>query len=108
MEKSLTQLVEEIAQLRRAEQTVYARAAKLDYQIQCLKTKKYKILQEAKSIEKERHELAREYHRIKSPCPNVLSEAEKQLGRPLTLDEVQKIEIYYNSKMKGGTQCNMQ
>jgi uncharacterized protein (DUF3084 family) len=99
MEKSLTQIVEEIAQLRRAEQTVYARAAKLDYQIQCLRTKKYKILQEAKSIENERHELAREYHRIKSPCPTVLSEAEKQLGRKLTIEEVQKIEIYYAKKV---------
>ncbi len=99
MESSLEQIVEEIGRLRQAEQTVYARAAKLDYQIQCLKTRKYKLLQEAKSLEKERHNLSREYHRIKSPCPNVLSEAEKQLGRKLTIEEIEKIEIYYAKKV---------
>jgi HPt (histidine-containing phosphotransfer) domain-containing protein len=103
MEKSLTQIVEEIAQLQRAEKTVLARAAKVDYHMVILRTKKERILAEARAIQDKRHELAREYHRIKSPCPTVLSEAEKQLGRKLTLDEVQKIEIYYAKKVGNST-----
>lgn len=97
--KSLTQLVEEIAQLQRAEKTVLARAAKLDYHMVVLRTKKEKILSEAKSIERKRHELAREYHTLKSPCRSVLQAAEKELNRKLTLEEVQRIEIYYAKKV---------
>ena len=108
MQKSLTQLVEEMAQLRRAEKTVLARAAKVDYHMVVLRTRKEKILSEAKAIELQRHELAREYHRIKSPCQNLLTAAEKELGRRLTLDEVQRIEIYYNEKSKGGMKCATQ
>lgn len=103
--KSLTQLVEEMAQLQRAEKTVLARAAKVDYHMVVLRTRKEKILAEAKAIELQRHELAREYHKMRSPCPSVLRAAEKELGRRLTLAEVQRIEIYYNEKSKGGMKC---
>lgn len=107
MSKSLTQLVEEIAQLQRAEKTVLARAAKLDYHMVVLRTKKEKILSEAKSIEMKRHELAREYHKIKSPCPTILAAAEKELGRRLTFDEVQRIELYYNEKVQSKHTANL-
>src|SRR5574343_654484 len=50
MQKSLTQLVEEMARIRRAEQTVEARIAKVDYTICNLRTKKYQIHQELKRL----------------------------------------------------------
>lgn len=97
---NLEELLSQIKSLQRDEESLRKEAAELDSELMKLTIKKYHIMNRAREIEEERHALAYQYHEIKTRCPNILILAEKAIGRRLTLEEVQEVELAYAKKVR--------
>ena len=96
--EKIDNLINEINKLRRAESTVLARASKYGVIAAEARAKEVNLIAEARVIQNERYKLSLEYNKIKNPCPDVLAQAEKALGRRLTYEEVIEIEQVYAKK----------
>ena len=99
----LEDLLKQMKLLQEEEENLRKEATDLDSQIMKLMVKKYHIMTDAKSIKEKRYSLAIQYHEIKTRCPSILILAEKAIGRRLTLEEVQEVELAYAKKVSNST-----